>query len=265
MINQNIIVLGSGFMASAIVRGMYENKIADMKKVYVMAPHPEKVRILSQKYRVNVANTEDIEKAQIVILAFKPQNFDEAAAQYKKYFNSNQLFISILAGTKTERLESLTENARVIRTMPNLALAVSASATGYCLGKNATEEDARVCESIFSPLGVCARVEEDKMSDVTALSGSGIAYFCYLAEAMSGFAQKEGIDEKTAKELSAWALIGAAKLLCEKDDPAEIRRKVTSKGGTTEAAIGAMTDGGFISAVEKGYAACKKRSLELGK
>lgn len=252
-------------MASAIVRGMYEKNIADMKNIYVLAPHPEKVQTLVQKYGVNAATAEDIKGADIVIFAFKPQNFDGAKAEYRKYFNSDQLFISILAGTETARLENVTENARVVRTMPNLALSAGASATGYCLGKNATGDDARTCEDIFSPLGVCVRVPEDKMSDVTALSGSGIAYFCLLAESMSDFAVKEGVDEKTAKELAAWALIGAAKLLREGDGPAEIRRRVTSKGGTTEAAIAAMTDAGFISAVAKGYAACKKRSEELGK
>lgn len=267
MRNKKIIFLGSGFMAGAIVCGMSKNKTADMKNVYILgSAHPEKAKALADKYGANAAKPEDIADADIVIFAFKPQNFDAALEQYRQYFNEKQLFLSILAGTKCDALERVTQRARVVRTMPNLALSVGLAATGYCLGKNATEEDAEICEAVFAPLGVIRRVGESEISGVTGVSGSGPAYFYYLAEAMAEAAVKDGMDEKTAEMLAVQTLIGAAKLISDaKESPAEMRRRITSKGGTTEAAIRAMTEAGFFSAVEKGYTACKKRSDELGK
>lgn len=267
MINKRIIFIGSGFMASAIVCGLYKNKTVDMKNVFILgSAHPEKAKALAEEYGANAARPEDIKDADIVIFAFKPQDLDNALSQYKKYFSEKQLFISILAGTKCDTLERVTQNARIIRTMPNLALSVGLAATGYCLGKNATEYDGAICEEIFAPLGVICRVDESEMSGVTAVSGSGPAYFYYLAEAMAAAAVKDGMDDKKAEMLAVQTLIGAAKLISDSgESPAEMRRRITSKGGTTEAAIRAMTEADFFSAVEKGYAACKKRSDEMGK
>lgn len=260
------VFLGAGFMAGAVIAGMVQGGVCPPENIRVKGgSHPEKAQALADKYGAGLAEEEDIKQADVIVLAFKPQSLPEAMEQYKSLITPGTTVISLLAGYSCASLEKYLPGCAVVRTMPNLALSVGAGATGYCLGTLADESDAAVAEAVFGAAGVVVRVSEEQIGDVTAISGSGPAYFCLLAESIIKTAEERGIEAHTARELAVQTLLGAALLVCEESDPQGVRARISSKGGATLAATEAMTAAGFGSAVKAGYEACVRRSAELGK
>jgi pyrroline-5-carboxylate reductase len=222
---------------------------------------------LSAAYGALYQKEHDLPKADIILLAFKPQDLGKAMDSYREYLKKDQLIISILAGISTSIILNATGlSLPIIRTMPNLALGVGESATAYCLGDYANDTHAQVAEAIFQTLGSVTRVAEADIDAVTGLSGSGPAYIFYLLEAMIEGACRQGLSESKAKELAAQTLIGSAKLLQEdRAHPRDIRKRITSAKGTTEAAIKAMQELHFAETIAEGIAAATNRSKQLGK
>lgn len=259
------VFLGDGFMASAIIDGMVQSGVCPGENIFVRGVIPEKTAALCEKYGINEAGDGDIAAADIVVLAFKPQGLPEAAPMYAPLIKEGTTVISILAGIAISSLEKLFTGARIVRVMPNLALSVGAGASGYSLGTLADEGDGEAVEAIFGGTGITARVEEEKLADITALSGSGPAYFCLMAEELMRIAEGNGVDADTARRFAVQTLLGAAKLSAMDNDPAGVRARITSPGGTTNAAICAMQDAGMADVIEKGYDACKRRGEELAR
>jgi pyrroline-5-carboxylate reductase len=216
------------------------------------------------RYGVVPAAPEALCGADVIIVAVKPQSFPEAARAYKNFIGPDPLVISIMAGISLSDVEAALGVRRTVRVMPNLGLAVGYGASGYAPGSFATEDDMEVTCEIFSASGLAVRVAEDKINDVAALSGSGAAYIYYLLEALRDAATEDGFDPAPAAALARQTLLGAAKLLeLEDAPPEELRRRITSKKGTTEAAIKKMAEMKFPEAVKAGYRANKARSEEL--
>ena len=173
--------------------------------------------------------------------------------------------ISIAAGVTTARIErELGEGTRVMRVMPNTPALVGAGAAGVAKGAHATDDDLATAESILGAVGICVRVEEKFIDAVTALSGSGPAYVFYVIEAMINAGVAAGLDEAVAKKLamqtvserpSSWWKAGR--------NPRSLRRKVTSPGGTTEAALKVMTERKLAEIFAEAMRAAEKRSREL--
>lgn len=266
-IDKKIAFIGTGFMGGAMISGLVSSGVIEPCGVLAVNPVDKKSALdLAEKYGVVAAAAEDIKSADVVFFAIKPQEFETAVEMYGEFFTPDKLYLSIIAGISTEKIESAIKGAPVIRLMPNLALSVGKSATVYALGKAADEEDARLTEDLFSVLGVVRRVDEDMISVVTALSGSGPAYFYLLAEEMARYAVSDGLDPELAEELAVQTLKGTAALIEQSmESPVEMRRRITSKKGTTEAGVGAMLEAGFGEAVSKGCMAARLRSDELGK
>lgn len=268
MIEKKILFIGGGAMATAIIDGLVSSGSISPSAVSVLDPvSTEKANDLSARYGITVASAPaDVKAAEVIVLAFKPQNLPEAADMYRAFCHDGQVLISILAGISTEKLEAAFTPLPVIRVMPNLPLSVGAGAVGLSGGRFATEAHLSLAKSIFAPSGVCVSVPEDQLDAVTALSGSGPAYFCYLAEAMIEAAVREGLSEENARILCVETMRGTGLLLAKtNEDPAALRQRVTSKKGTTEAALNAMTESGFGEAVKNGVHAAAMRSRELGK
>ncbi|MCI8331256.1 MAG: pyrroline-5-carboxylate reductase [Clostridiales bacterium] len=264
--NQKIIFLGDGNMAGAMIRGIVEKKIMRPEQVMVLGlAGSQKVEELVGQYGVKAAGKEDIAEADLVFLAFKPQDLAAAMADYQPFLREGQTILSILAGISCQTIESYANGAAVVRFMPNLALCVGLSATAFCLGQAAGQAQADIAQALFAPLGVVVQVNEEQMSGVTAVSGSGPAYFYALTEAMAAAAVRDGMEAESAERLAVQTLIGAAKLIADAGvGPEVMRQRITSKGGTTAAALAAMEQAGFYETVEKGYLACRDRSDELG-
>jgi len=254
-------------MATAIIDGLVSSGSILPSSVSVLDPvSVEKVKDLSARYGITaVCDAADVQTAEVIVLAFKPQNLPQAAEMYRAYCHSGQMIVSILAGISTEKLENAFGPLPIIRVMPNLPLSVGAGAVGISRGRFATEEDLALAESLFAPSGVCVNIPEEQLDAVTALSGSGPAYFCYLAEAMIEAAVREGLSEENARMLCVETMRGTGLLLSQtKEAPALLRQRVTSKKGTTEAGLNEMAESGFSEAVKNGVHAAARRSRELG-
>ncbi len=265
-IDKKIAFIGSGFMAGAMMNGIVKGGVCDAKNIYVInEAFPDSAEEAVLKYGVVHGKPSDIEKCDVVVFGVKPQIFPEAVEMYGEYLTSDKLYLSIMAGISCGKLENVLGGAKVVRLMPNMPLSVGCSATVYVLGEASGEAEAEITEAIFAPLGVIKRVSEDEISAVTALSGSGPAYFCRMAEAMTEAGINMGLDPSLAAELAVQTLIGTAETVKTLGiTPAELRVRVTSKKGTTEAALNAMTDCGFEGVIESAMNAAKNRSDELG-
>lgn len=259
-----IVFLGHGNMVRAIVDGMIK-KGFESKDIYILNPrNPEGVKNFCTEFETSAAEISDLSSADAVVLGFKPQGFKAACEQYAPYMRENTLVISIMAGTSIADIAEGFKTNRVARTMPNLGLAVGKGATGYAMSENATENDAKLTEDMFSASGICVRVEEDKINDVGALSGSGAAYLCLMLEILVKTAVEDGLDETLARALAKQTLYGAAEVLEKQGMEAEVLRdKITSKKGATDAAVRAMQDSGIDTAVANGYRANKRRCEQL--
>ena len=176
------------------------------------------------------------------------------------------LIISVAAGKPITTIATyFGANQAIIRAMPNTPSLVGKGATGICLNNNVSKEQALVAESIFATIGITEIIEDESLMDVvTALSGSGPAYFFYVVEAMLKEAQNQGMSEVQAKQLIYQTINGAAEMLQQSDiSAAELRQKVTSPGGTTAAAIESLDDNSVSEAFQKAVAAAVQRGKEL--
>jgi pyrroline-5-carboxylate reductase len=252
-----IAFIGAGNMAEALIRGLLEKKVLPASSIIAHDVRAERLEELRQRFGIRTGNTE----ADIVILAVKPQQISDAIAQV----TGQPLVISIAAGVTTARIErELGGNARVVRVMPNTPALVGAGAAAYCAGRRATDADLATTERVLSAVGMAVRVEENLMDAVTALSGSGPAYIFYVAEAMTRAGMDAGLSDEVARRLTVQTIAGAGRLLAESSEPAEVlRRKVTSPGGTTEAALKVMFERKLAGIFADAIQAAVKRGREL--
>ncbi len=243
----------------------------DKRSLSVVAydPRGERTDLFGRELGVKVAATpeEVLREAEVVVLAFKPQDAGQALRPLRELFGPKHLIVSILAGTSTRYLEELLpEGVRVVRVMPNLLITVKAGAAALAGGLSATQQDVEFVRDLFSVAGQALVVEEKLLDAVTALSGSGPAYFFYVVEALVQGAVAEGLPEDVARRLAEATCLGAGRLLLETgDDPGDWRQRVTSKGGTTAAALRVLEEAGVKEAFVQAVAAAAKRSRELGR
>jgi len=260
-------IIGGGNMGGAILRGMVSNWLTAPEAVIVAEPLEDRRRMLS---RWHVATTTDAREAagcKRVLLAVKPQVMGEVLATIAPVVSADALIVSIAAGCTTAFIhKALGGQGRLVRVMPNTPLLVGAGMSAICAGPRATPEDMQWVQQVFGSFGQTCVVGESAMDAVTAVSGSGPAYFFYLVEAMTAAGVAEGLDEPTAELLARATCAGAGKLLAtSKDSPAQLRQNVTSPGGTTAAAIAAMDAAGVREALVAAIRAAAARSRELGR
>lgn len=222
----------------------------------------------SKKYSIPVSRSvpELVTRCDIVIMAVKPQNIDEVLKDIL-FCGKDRLYISIAAGRATKSIEEiLGGKPRVIRVMPNTPALVGEGISALCKGRYASRSDLKTADEIFSSVGETVELSERYFDIVTALSGSGPAYFFYLEEALIEAAVRLGMDRKTAKRLVLKTALGSARLLLESgDEPGILRRRVTSKGGTTERAIAVFENAKIKETVARAVRAAARRSKELSR
>lgn len=214
----------------------------------------------------SVDNAVAVRDADIVVLALKPQHLIEVLESIKNdVTKSKTLFISIAAGVTTQRIEQvLGGDVRVARVMPNTPALIGAGAAAVCGGSCTTEEDLLISETMLEAVGMVVRVEESNIDAVTAVSGSGPAYVFYIIEAMEKAAAQMNLAPEIARALILGTIIGAARL-CEEtgEDAGLLRERVTSKGGTTAAALNVLNEKNVSDAWVAALLAAQARSKEL--
>jgi pyrroline-5-carboxylate reductase len=261
--------IGGGNMAEGIVAAVIGARLYMPDKLIVADPVPERRQALSSRYGVATTadNLEVVRGARRLVLAVKPQSFQAVAGEIAPHVRGEQLLISIMAGLSTGRIEGLIPGvrARLVRVMPNLAIHVKAGTAGLCAGVHATAEDVAETKAIFAAGGGAVVLDsEDLIDAVTAVSGSGPAYFYFFVEAMVAGGVACGLTAEQALQLAEQTCLGAARMMLETGEPpAELRRKVSSKGGTTLAALEHMESAGVSAAIRGAVEAAFKRAREL--
>jgi pyrroline-5-carboxylate reductase len=201
-----------------------------------------------------------------VVLAVKPQIIDQVLGDYRRWAGERTLFLSIVAGKTIAGLARHLGAAAIVRSMPNTPAAIARAITVACANPRVSEAQRGLCERLLAAIGESAWVEDESLMDaVTALSGSGPAYVFLLIEALAQAGEKEGLARPLAWRLAKSTVAGAGELArLSPEPPAELRRNVTSPGGTTEAALAVlMAEGGLPALMERAVAAAARRSREL--
>ncbi|MFC5448146.1 pyrroline-5-carboxylate reductase [Paenibacillus aestuarii] len=267
-----IAFVGAGSMAEAIFRGLIERKVASPQQLYVMnRANQERMEQLRAQYGVHTTNDAQtreayIREADVVVLCMKPKDVETSFQDLKPLFREEQLLISVIAGLTTDKIERLLATRMpIVRTMPNTSSTIGLGATGMCFSSTVTPANQQLAIDMFEAVGIVSVIEEDKMEILTGVSGSGPAYVYYLMEAMTKAGIEGGLTEETARELTLQTVLGAANMVkLTGEDPAELRRKVTSPNGATHASIQVLDQYDFGEAVSRAVARSGERSKEMG-
>ena len=263
----NITFIGGGNMATAIIGGLIQRgwDRATLRVVEILPAAREKLEQTLKIQTFATINAASLQ-ADCVVLAIKPQQMREAAAQLAPLIG-NALVITIAAGIRGSDLSRwLNHHKRIVRVMPNTPALVLAGISGLYALPEVTAEDRASAERILGAVGETVWVErEEDIDAVTAVSGSGPAYVFYFIEALDQAARDLGMSRENARRLAIATFTGASKLAAESsDDAAVLRAKVTSKGGTTERALASMEADAIKAAIGRAVKAAAERSRELG-
>lgn len=260
-------IIGCGNMGQALVKGLLSKSLVCKRDILVSDKDKRKMRSLNLRFKVHLSksNSDLVKKCNVVIIAVKPQDLNSLIAELDATIAfKGKLIISICAGVSTKRLESYLGKVSVARVMPNMPAQISQGVSALCLGRYANAKDKRIALSIFSCIGQVVELKEKLMDEVTAISGSGPAYFFYLTETLIKAAKRMGIPERIAAKLAVQTALGSALLMQQcAESPQDLRIKVTSKGGTTEAAFNVFTKKGLNKILYLGFRAAAKRSSQL--
>ena len=262
--------IGAGNMASAIIGGMLDSGFR-AGGIWVSAPDDKHLQTIRNKFGVSVTtdNRYCAQQADLLILAVKPQIMAEVCGDIAPVVqNTRPLMVSIAAGLTADTLDHwLGGGLPLVRVMPNTPSLVGMGAAGLFANDQVSDEQKNTVESIFDSIGKALWVEdENQLHAVTALSGSGPAYFFLMLEALETAAGEAGIPAETARGLAIQTMAGAAEMAARSEhDPAQLKRNVMSPGGVTEQAIHTFEDGGLRPLVGKAYKAAMSRSREMAK
>jgi len=281
LLEKQVGFIGAGNMAEAIAGALIKSEIIEPSMIIVSDVSPERLDYMTKTYGVSVAddNKSLFANSDVVVLSVKPQMMADVLKQIaddsEYHIKNRKLIISIAAGLKLSMFEDIlyqpldettTDNLPVIRVMPNTPSLVLEGMSGMCSNSRVTDEDMKTARVILGAMGAVETFSEDQMDGVTAFSGSGPAYFFYFVESMVEAAEAVGLSREEALGLSVKTMKGAAALLeSSADAPEVLRKKVTSKGGTTEAALRVMEQSGLKENIVKAVTAAAERSKELSR
>ena len=260
-------IIGCGNMGEAIIRGILVANKGGNKNILCVDKNATRASYVGRKFGIRICRSiqEVFAGSEILIVAVKPQDVPSVLPQMKNAAKG-KLLISICAGITTKALERHIPRVAFIRVMPNMPAQVGRGVSAFSLGAFATKRDSAIVKKIFSSIGEVVEVKESLMDAVTAISGSGPAYFFFLVEALLSSAQKMGIPKKIARVLAVETALGSALLLKDsKLDIVSLRKKITSKGGTTEAAFNVFKKKKLKSILDSGFRAAAQRSRKLSR
>jgi pyrroline-5-carboxylate reductase len=277
-----IAIIGGGNIGEALLSGLLRSG-RQVKDIAVAERVSARTRYLSETYSVRVANVADaVESADFVIVAVKPSDVDSVtdeiadAVAREKADSVEHVFVTVVAGVSTGYFEAkLPAGAPVVRVMPNAPMVVGAGVSAIAKGRFATQEQLKEVSAVFDSVGGVLTVPESQLDAVTAVSGSGPAYFFLMVEALVDAGVAAGLSRPVATDLVVQTMAGSAAMLLERIEegggaagvdttPARLRATVTSPAGTTAAGLTELERGGFRAAVNAAVAAAKDRSSQLG-
>jgi len=263
--------VGGGNMAEALIKGISTARLYEPENILVSDIRQERLDLLAKEYHVQPVgkNADLAAKVDILVLSVKPQNMTEALESIKDAIKQETLVISIAAGIRTAKIAAALGDMAIVRVMPNTPALIGEGASALFANDKA-KPMLEKAKSLFSAVGKAVVVDDEDLIDaVTAVSGSGPAYFFLLMEEMIKAACQLGLPEDVAKDLVLQTAKGAGLLAASADrkgeSPAELRKKVTSPGGTTEAAVAIFTQGNFGELITSALKKAHDRSKQLSK
>ena len=264
-LNQNICFIGGGNMAQALIGGLLSRGLPTTR-ITVSDPVEQIRHVLEEKgIQTTADNLEAIKNADVVVLAVKPQVL-ATVLQPLKGLLSDKLVISIIAGAEIQTISDLIGGSqRIVRVMPNTPALVQTGAHGIYASEAVGKQDRELTSQILAATGLTIWLDNEAQIDaVTAVSGSGPAYFFYLMESMIRAGKNLGLDEKVATALTLQTALGAAQMaITSSNSPSELRKNVTSPNGTTQAALEVFDRAQISQNIQAALAAAQKRSQEL--
>ncbi|MGD9364212.1 MAG: pyrroline-5-carboxylate reductase [Desulfobacteraceae bacterium] len=267
--NKTIGFIGAGNMAETLLSGLISSKQSEPQNIICSDVRQTRLEEIAKQYgvRTTTDNKEVIKTSEIIIYAVKPQIIAEVLRETADLLDMSKLIISIAAGVPMVAIEALLQkDLRLIRSMPNVCVAVKEGATAIAAGTHARPEDIDMAMAIFNSVGRCIFLKENQLLDaVTGLSGSGPAYIFMIVDALADAGVKMGLSRQDARELSSQTVLGAAKMLLETNiHPGQLKDMVTSPGGTAIAGLHTLEKGGLRTTLINGVEAATLRSKELG-
>lgn len=262
-------IIGAGNMAEAIARGVLTSGTFSKDQIIATDVAEPRRKLFQEQLGIRTLNdmAAVARQSEMILLAVKPQSMLEVLdAIAGNDTDPLATVVSIAAGITAATIESRLGQRPVVRTMPNTPLMVGLGAVAMAPGKYANATHLALARKLFDCVGVVVEVQEEQLDAVTALSGSGPAYVFYLVEQMTKAGVEMGLPPEVAGKLAAQTAYGAGKMLATgKEAPIDLRRKVTSPGGTTQAAIEVMQNAKIDSVVVEALKAAQRRSVELGR
>ncbi len=270
--NKKLGFIGGGNMAEAMIKGLLSASFIEAKNIFVSDPSEAKRDTLHAEYKIKVSadNRELVKKCDILILAVKPQIFQEVLVDICSLVDSDKLVISIAAGVPIAIIDDALRGDKnkkfsIVRTMPNTPALVQEGVTAIASGKHVNKTGVKIAHRIFEAVGRTVDVEEDQLDAVTGLSGSGPAYIFMLIEALSDAGVKMGLSREVSTTLTIQTVLGSAKLARESGKhPGELKDMVTSPGGTTVSGLHALEEGSLCTTPMNAVEDATLRSRELG-
>lgn len=261
--------VGAGNMAEAILQGVIAARLFMPTQVFVSDIRPERLQTLQNRYGVIPVpgNRDLVKNADIVVLAVKPYQLTEVLTDVSGHLRHDAVIVSVIAGKRVADITAVLGDVPVVRVMPNTPALLNEGASALYANTKAQTVLPQITKA-FACIGQALEVDQESMIDaVTAVSGSGPAYYYLLMESMISAGVALGLDPVDAKTLVLQTAKGAAMLALEADkqeeSPADLARKVATPGGTTEAALTAMKEGGFTELVQQALTRARDRSQEL--
>ncbi len=266
--------VGAGSMAEALARGLIETKKAMPGYISMTnRSNSERLYQFRMQYGIRIPKDGDtvskeelIRQADIVFLCMKPKDVVSAMEELRPLLRPEQLIISVVAGLSIDTIEKLIGRKQpVIRTMPNTSCTIGLGATGLCFSPSVTEWQRELGVKIFESTGMVCQLDESLLDTVTGVSGSGPAYVYYLIEAMVAAGMGGGLSMEQAKSLVVQTVLGAAEMVrLTGEDPALLRKQVTSPNGTTHAALEVLNEHNFLPGVVNAVMRASERAKEMG-
>ena len=267
-LSRRVAIVGAGRLGESLLRGFVRSGWREPGDLAVTARRPERLEWLRSEYGVEATadNAAAVASAPLVIVSVKPQDMADVLGEIAPAVDGEKTILSVAAGITTPFIETrLPAGARVVRAMPNAPALVDEGIAGICAGAHARDADLDVAEEALGHLGSVVRVAESDMDAVTAISGSGPAYFALLAEAMIEAGLLLGLSRDVSTRLVVQTMFGSARLLRDESmHPVELREAVTSPGGTTTRAIRELEKSGVRAAFLGAISAAADRSRDLG-
>ncbi|PYZ95039.1 pyrroline-5-carboxylate reductase [Salipaludibacillus keqinensis] len=260
--------IGAGNMAEAMISGIVETKTLEPEQVIVTnRSDEERLLELHNKYGIQgmVRDRFPIDSVDVIILAMKPKDAETCLLSIKDQIRPNQVVMSVLAGISTSFMEEhLQADQQVIRVMPNTSSMIQESATAISPGENVTMKNVKLAKALLKAIGEVYVIEEDQMDLFTGIAGSGPAYYYYLMENIEKIANENGMDPSQARQIGAQTILGAAKMMLEREEsPAQLRKNITSKNGTTASGLEALAENGGGKAIKAAIEGAMNRSKEI--